>query len=268
MTAGADTGADPQLEQAGAAAQPESQDTVSQHAFFLKSLLSRRPCILAIGPGHPSQPPQAVSQPQLGAAPQPLPQADSQPQLGAAPHGDSHPQLGSTAQPVSQQAFDGLRALSNSINGLRRGLQVAVSQPQLGPAPHADSHPQLGAAPQADSQPQLGPLSRPFSPHPLAQGDSHPQLGSAAQPPPHADSQPQLGPLNRPFSPQPLADSHPQLGSTLQPVSQHVLSQPAPLRPSIRSKSPPPKLGVQRLAPSIREPTNMFIFIETLLPKR
>jgi len=80
----------------------------------LKSLLNKRTfawCILAIGPGPASQPPQAVSQPQLGAAPHPLPQADSQPQLGATPHaspqGDSHPQLGSEAQPLSQQDFFG-----------------------------------------------------------------------------------------------------------------------------------------------------------------
>ncbi|MEZ6136014.1 MAG: hypothetical protein R3C53_14025 [Pirellulaceae bacterium] len=258
-------------------------------------MLSRPPHLGA----HPLSQPQGshelISQPQVGAAHPPPHELISHPQVGAAPQASPQP------QPVSQPALQPRLPIrlsiarflhsilpNNSISGLRRGLLQPESQPQG--SQEAISQPQLGAAPQP-----------PPRPHPPPQeAISHPQVG-AAQPPPHgaAISQPQLGAaqppprrprrrppnLHPPLAPQgsqelistpqdgsqpppQLDNSHPQLGSAEHPVSQQALSQPAPFRPSMRSKSPPPKLGVQRLAPSIRDPTSMFNFIEPQLPKR
>ncbi|MCA9128860.1 MAG: hypothetical protein KDB22_17360 [Planctomycetales bacterium] len=277
MTTGAATGALAQLLQPEVQLlHPESQTTASQQLllFFLNSLLSRPPLFLDPQPlsqpmSHPQGSQEVISHPQEGAAAQGSQEAISHPQLGAAPH----PQ--GSVQPVSQQEelFLLQSLANNSFSGRRRGLlqpvshpqgsQAATSHPQLGaaPHPHAESTPQLGShaeaqPPQADSTPQLGSQADAQPP----QADSTPQLGSQAdaQPPPHAVSQPQEG----------AATSQPQLGSAAHPVSQHPLSHPLPFRPSIRSNNPPPKLGVHRLEPSTRDPTKMFHFIESQLPKR
>jgi hypothetical protein len=287
--------------------QPESQP-VSQHDFFLKSL-DRRPPLFLHPLSHPHGSQAVISQPQVGAAPQ--------------------PQAGS--QPLSQPFLPTRpKRPRSSINGLRRGLQqlsqagsqqAFISQPQLGAAPQADpqgsqalisqpqdgffsllnkppflaqgsqaliSQPQLGAAPQADpqgsqaliSQPQDGFFSLLNNPPFLAQGSqaliSQPQLGPAPQADPQGSqaliSQPQDGFFSLLSKPPFFAHgsaqgsqaliSQPQVGPAPQPLSQHALSQPAPFRPSMRSSSPPPKLGVHRLAPSIRDPINMFHFID------
>jgi hypothetical protein len=100
---------------------------------------------------------------------------------------------------------------------------------------------------------------------------SQPQLGAAQQGSQALTSHPQDGAFDLPNKPQPFfgaqqgsqaAISQPQLGSAPHPLSQQALSQPAPFRPSMRSRSPPPKLGVHRLAPSMRDPITMFHFIE------
>ncbi len=116
-------------------------------------------------------------------------------------------------------------------------------------------------APQADSTPHVG------APQPLPQAgaDSHPQLGAAPQPPPQAgaDSHPQLGSAAQP----PQAFSTPQLGSAAQPVSQQVLSQPQPFRPSSLSSKPPAKLGYTASAEYQR--SNKYVpFHRVTTPKR
>ncbi len=240
MAAAAGAGADAQeLQPVLTDAHPqESQDSVSQQPRFLKILPSSPPFLPQQPVSHPHG--AATSQPQLGAA-QPVLQAGaqavSQPQLGAAQagaHADPH-----GSQPVSQQRLPPrlCNARTSSSNGLRRGLQQVVSQPQLGA--HALSTPQVGPHPlpqagaHAFSIPQLGAhgLAQPVL-HAGAQADSHPQLGAAPQPVLQAGAQA--------F---PQADSHPQLGAAhAGVVSQQVLSQPQPLRPSKRSSNPPAKV--------------------------
>lgn len=255
--AGAATGAeDPQLLHPPVQPDPqESQAAASQQDFFLKIIPSNFGRLILRPHPHPlsQDGAQAVSQPQLGAALQPLlhGSAISHPQVGPAPqpllHGDSHPQLGSAISqpqdgPASQhpllQASFALTFLRRAKRGFLRGVQQgsATSHPQLGAA-------QLGAA---ISQPQDGP-----APQPLLHGSaiSHPQLGSALQP-----------------LLQPEANSHPQLGSTT--VSQQLVSQPQPLPPSIRLSRPCPKLWLQRLTPRTKVPISMFHFIEPHLPMR
>ncbi|HBE68635.1 MAG TPA: hypothetical protein DDW52_10860, partial [Planctomycetaceae bacterium] len=143
-TAGAATGA-AELHPQGAEAQPLSQAIASQQLLLrLNSLASRPPQLFLLPQPQPlSQ--AAISQPQLGAAPQGSQAAISQPQVGAAPQGShavSQPQVGSQAeaQPLSQQELFLQRSLANSsIRGRRRGLlqpeshphgsQAAISQP-------------------------------------------------------------------------------------------------------------------------------------------
>lgn len=219
----------------------------------------------------------------------------SQPQVGAAPQPQPLPQP--LSQPLSQPRSPRLRTrpatlrsmlvLARSMRpnisnkGLRRGAQT-LSQ-DAGPQAFT-SQPQLGAAAahgsQAlTSQPQDGPFSRLNRPQPFLplHGSfiSQPQLGAAAAQGSQAlTSQPQDGPFSLLNKPQPLFPLHgslisqPQVGAAPQPLSQHALSHPLPFRPSMRSNNPPPKEGVHRLAPSIRDPIIMFHFIESQLPKR
>jgi hypothetical protein len=290
--------------------QPESQQA-SQLDFFLNSL-DRSPPLFFLHPlSHPQGSQAVISQPQVGAAPQPqlvsqqlsqpfLPARPirprssisglrraglqqlshdagsqqafiSQPQLGAAPQAD--PQ---GSQALISQPQDGFFSLLNKPPFLAQGSQAAISQPQLGAAPQAD--PQGSQA--LISHPQDGFFSLLNKPPFLAHGSqaaiSQPQLGAAPQDEPQGSqaliSHPQDGffsLLNKPpFFAHGSAQgsqaliSQPQVGPAPHPLSQHALSQPAPFRPSMRSSSPPPKLGVHRLAPSIRDPINMFHFID------
>lgn len=98
------------------------------------------------------------------------------------------------------------------------------------------SQPQEGAAAQPLSHPQDGSAA--------AQPLSHPQDGSAA--------------AAQPLSQQPAA-SAPQL------ASQHFVSQPQPLAPSIRSSKPAPKLWLQIPIVSTMVPISVFHFIEPCL---
>jgi hypothetical protein len=131
---------------------------------------------------------------------------------------------------VSQQTFLGFKLCNKANNGFLRGFAQAASIPQLGAAQPLlqASTPQPGSALHGLSMPQPGSQA--------LQAFSIPQPGSQAF-------------------------STPQPGSHAGVVSQQLVSQPAPFKLSKRSKRPPPKLGVQRLAPSTNEPTKMFHFI-------
>ena len=268
--------------------QPVSQP-VSQQDFLAKSF-DKSPFFLPQPLSHPQGSQALISHPQVGAALQGSQAFTSQPQVGAAPQPQPVSQQVSHPLPTLRTLHATLRSMSilafstrpnSSKSGLRRGLQHVshVAGPQL-----FISQPQLGAAPQGSqaltSQPQDGPFSLPNRPQPFfAHGSqaftSQPQLGAALQGSQALTSHPQDGPFSLLSKPQPFLahgsqafTSQPQLGSAAQPVSQHELSQPLPFRPSMRSNSPPPKDGVHRLAPSIRDPINMFHFIESQLPKR
>lgn len=225
---------------AGAAgATPHPQELIaSQHVssqpllLHLKSKSNKRGRLTLQPESHPLSQQAGVSIPQAGpqegaaAHPQAL---FSIPQPGS--QAASIPQPGSLLQPVSQQAFFGFKLCNKANNGFLRGLQQATSVPQLGAA-----QPLLQAStPQPGSQ-ALHPLSTPQPGSQALQAFSIPQPGSQAF-------------------------STPQPGSHAGVVSQQLVSQPAPFKLSKRSKRPPPKLGVQRLAPSTNEPTKMFHFI-------
>ncbi len=155
----------PQVGAAHAPAHPESQQARRLPSFPRlhlalpnSSINGRRRGLQPTSHALPHGSQLAISQPQLGAAPQPPSQAGaaiSQPQLGAALQplsqagaAISQPQLGAEAQPLSQ--IRPLRRLSNPPP--QAGAQ-ASAQPtsQLG----AISHPQLGAAEQPVSQQAL-----------------------------------------------------------------------------------------------------------------
>jgi hypothetical protein len=195
----------------------------------LKSKSNKRGRLILQPESHPLSQQAGVSIPQAGpqdgaaAHPQAL---FSIPQPGS--QAASIPQPGSLLQPVSQQAFLGFKLCNKANKGFLRGLTQATSVPQLGAAQ---------------------PLLQASMPQPGSQAFSTPQPGSQAL---QAFSIPQPGSQ---------AFSTPQPGSHAGVVSQQLVSQPAPFKLSKRSKRPPPKLGVQRLAPSTNEPTKMFHFI-------
>ncbi|MFO0943791.1 MAG: hypothetical protein U0930_23900 [Pirellulales bacterium] len=230
--------------------QPVSQQVSQQD--FLANIFDRRPRFLPQPLSQPQGSQALISHPQDGVL-QLLQALISHPQVGAAPQPLPQPLSQQLSQPLPmfRTLLATLRSMfilacstrpSSSSKGLRRGWQQ-LSQ-VAGPQPQAFiSQPQLGAA--------------------LAQGSQA------------LISHPQDGPFNLPSKPQPFFAhgsqaliSHPQLGAAAQPLSQHALSHPQPFRPSIRSNNPWPKDGVHRLAPSIRDPINMFHFIESQLPKR
>jgi hypothetical protein len=212
---------------------PHPQELIaSQHVssqpllLHLKSKSNKRGRLILHPESQPLSQLAGTSIPQAGAAAHPQ-ALFSIPQAGS--QAFSMPQPGS--QPLSQPSFLGFRLCNNDSKGFLRGLTQATSVPQLGAAAQPllqASTPQAGS--QAFSTPQAG-----------SQGFSIPQPGSQAF-------------------------STPQPGSHAGVVSQQLVSQPAPFKLSRRSKRPPPKLGVQRLAPSTNEPTKMFHFIETHLP--
>lgn len=223
---------------AAGAASPHPQELIaSQHVssqpllLHLKSKSNKRGRLILQPESQPLSQQAGVSipqaGPQAGAAAQPQALV-SIPQPGSQELQASTPQAGSQA--LSQQAFFGFKLCNKANNGFLRGLQQATSVPQLGAA-----QPLLQA-----STPQPGSALH---------GLSTPQPGSQAL---QAFSIPQPGSQ---------AFSTPQPGSHAGVVSQQLVSQPAPFKLSKRSKRPPPKLGVQRLAPSTNEPTKMFHFI-------
>jgi hypothetical protein len=125
----------------------------------------------------------------------------------------------------------------------------------------ATSQPQAGSQiePQGSSQPQTGSQIEP-------QGSSQPQAGSQIEP--QELSRPQVGSQT-----EPQGSSQPQAGSQIEPqgagsqttVSQQVLSQPLPFRPSIRSSKSKPKLWEQKLIPKTMTPTKIVRFMEPRL---
>ena len=241
---------------AGASPHPQaliaSQQTSSQPLLLhLKSKSNKRGRLILQPESQPlSQAGTSMPQagPQAGAAAQPQ-ALFSIPQPGSQTF--STPQPGSQAGVLSQQSFLGFKLCNKANKGFLRGLTQATSVPQLGAAQPLlqASTPQPGSqALHAFSMPQPG--SQAFSiPQPGSQALSMPQPGSQAL---QAFSIPQPGSQ---------AFSTPQPGSHAGVVSQQLVSQPAPFKLSKRSKRPPPKLGVQRLAPSTNEPTKMFHFI-------
>jgi hypothetical protein len=175
-----------------------------------------------------------------GALLHPLEQAGAEQQL---PH---------ESQQVSQQLF--LQPNNFASNPPPLVKQQPLSQ-------QAGSQPQAGAQllQQLDSQPQ--DASQQLL---LQQLDSQPQDASQQLLPQQLDSQPQAG--SQQLFPQQL-DSQPQAGSQqlLQPVSQQVLSQPQPFRPSIRSSKSKAKVCEAKLVANTIAPTRILRFMESRL---
>jgi hypothetical protein len=198
----------------------------------------------------------------------PGPQQDLRTPQARLAQGDSHPQLGSALQGVSQ-AGAAQAGAAQAGAALQGASQVGSAVVQTGLQQRGRFKTAfrllIKFGPQQrvlQGEPQLG-----------APQGSVPQVGSALQAGPPALSQQPLGAaalqqLEGAAALQLLgaaALQHPLGAGLLQDLtSQQLVVQPQPLAPSILSSRSKPKPWLQRLMPSIIDPKIMFHFIEPL----
>ena len=198
--------------------------------------------------------PQAGAAAQVGAAAAQVGAAFTQ--LGAATPQDGAAQLGAAfAHPLPQLLPQLLQPLLQLLQEKRRSSRVWRQQADLPqPFPHL-SAPHEGAAAHVGAAAQVGAAAAHVGAAAAQVGAAFTQEGAAT---PHEGAT--LAQLLQPLPQRTFAHL------TLQQlVSQHLLSQPHPLEPSIRSNRSKPKLWVQAASASTNEPTKMFHFIERRL---